>query len=102
MPSELAAEAMRLGFGVCRRRRRGVGDTTALVIGLGGSLLTLMQAPTTVPDFVRWLVVVMQKDETLLEVRRRPSGEVVMTVGPGMDPDTAIEVLEKALRNHDG
>jgi hypothetical protein len=101
LPPELADEAIQLGLGKRRPRRRGsIGDAVTLVIGLGGSLIGLMQAPNTLPEFVRWLIMLTQRDEKLLEIRKRPDGELVITVGNSVDPDVVIETLEKILKDH--
>jgi hypothetical protein len=97
MPPELADEAIKLGLGERRLRRRGSGDAVALVIGLGGSLIGLMQAPNTIPEFVHWLIMLTQRDEKLLEIRKRPDGQLVITVGKDVRPDVVIETLEKIL-----
>jgi hypothetical protein len=100
LPPELATEAMRLGFGKpWLRRRGGIGDAAPVIIGIGGSLIGLMQAPSTIPEFVRWLVMATQRDSKLLEVRKRRNGDVVVTLGSSVDPDVAIEALEKILKD---
>ena len=99
LPLELAGEAASLGFGEPRfRRRGGIGDAATLIIGLGGSAISLMQAPSTIPEFVRWLVMATQRDDKLLEVRHGRSGEVIITIGRSVDPKVAIEALEKLLK----
>jgi len=100
LPPELANEAIRLGLGERRLRRRGgVGDAVTLVIGLGGTLIGLMQAPNTIPEFVRWLIMITNRDDKLLEIRRRPDGRTIITVASSVDPDVVIEALEKILKD---
>lgn len=103
MPAELAAEAVRDlgGRRVLRSVRGGTVENVALVLGIGGSLVSLIQTPTTIRDFATWLVKTATRrgETTIVRVAKSASGNVTVEVQPEMvDPDTVAELLKQAMR----
>jgi hypothetical protein len=98
LPEDLCAAAIRDGLGTrVLARKRGAADAIAMVIGLGGSVISLMQGPDTIKAFCEWLVWRASKDETVLNVRRRRNGEVEFTLGPDVDKEAALRFLRSYL-----
>jgi hypothetical protein len=55
LPEPLAAEAVRARLAERAIERRAGADTLLLIVGVGGSIVSLAQAPLTVREFAKWL-----------------------------------------------
>ena len=95
LPDELYDEAIREGIGKpFGRRRRGAAeavDVMTVVVGLGTTAISLMQAPETLGKFWAWLSGWARKGETMpLQVRR--NGKPVLEVELQKDGGAKITV----------
>jgi hypothetical protein len=101
LPEPLAAEALReLDARRVLRVRHATVDEVVMILGVGGSLVSLIQTPTSLRDFAAWLTRTAGKrdDTKLLEVRRKSDNGVVIEVAKGMDPDAVAEILKQAMK----
>jgi hypothetical protein len=99
-PEELCAEAIRDGLATrVPARKRGSADTVAVVIGLGGSVISLLQRPGAIKAFCEWLTWRASKDQSVIHIRKRRNGEV--TLGPDVNEEAALRFLRSTSRTDD-
>lgn len=99
LPESLAADAVRSGIAKRVLRRRSAGDVAVIVLGVGGSLVSLLQTPTTLRDFSLWLTARAdaKRERTIVRLARTGDGRTILEVAPGADADTVAKLLKKAL-----
>lgn len=99
LPEDLAAEAVEDLGARWELNVRDAGQTAQVILGVGGSLISLIQAPTSVRDFTTWLLGVLQRRRTttVLRITRSSDGATTISLSPDIDPDAAVEIMKQAL-----
>jgi hypothetical protein len=99
LPEDLAAEAVEDLGARWDLSVRGAGQDAQMVLGLGGSLISLIQTPTSVHDFIVWLLGVLQRRRTttVLKFTQSSDGSKTINLSPDINPDAVIEIMKHAL-----
>lgn len=100
LPEDMAVEAIRSGLANRVLRRRGLSEAAVLVLGVGGSLVSILQSPTTLRDLSAWLTIraTARQERTLVRLAKGGDGRTILEVAPGQDVEIVTQLLENALR----